>query len=424
MKTNIKQLPKSQIEIDFEIPPEEMEKYLNQAAKECSHGVKIEGFRPGKSPRALVEKKVGKHHLWEEAAEIAVRKSYVGEILDKKIEAIGHPEITIKKLAPDNPFEFTAKVAIMPEIKISEYKNLGIKCQKVSIEKKEISDTLSWLQKSRAKYSDSSDPVQNGDLVDFNFESRIGGVKIENGEIKNQIEIIGENKLSPEFEKNLIDLKKDEEKEFTIKMPENNQQKNIAEKMVSFKVKINNIQKRELPEINDEFAKTLGNFENLATLEKNIADGLKFEKEKKEKERWRMELIKKIADSSKLNLPEILIEREIERMINELEHSIEHSGLKMKDYLIQIKKTEDDLKKDFQKDAEERVKIALTLREISKLEKIEPSREEIEIRANEYLKQYHSPEEAEKNIDPQELFEYAKGILKNEKVFEFLEEVN
>ncbi len=244
---------------------------------------------------------------------------------------------------------------------------------------------------------------------------------MEGGESKNHPVILGDNRFIPGFEKELEGMKAGEEKEFSLKVPADWPRENLVNKDLDFRVKINLVQERDIPEPSDEFAKSLGNFESLDKLKQNIKEGLFTEKELREKERIRMELIEKVAKDSQIDIPEILIENELEKMIGELEHNVLSMGLEFDRYLREIKKTTEDLKKEWRNQAEKRVKIGLVLREIIKKEKIEANEEEITDKANETLKQYPGIEEAGKNIDPVRLREYAENVIKNEKAFQLLE---
>lgn len=423
MQINIAKLPKSQIQIQIELLPQEWESNLDKAAAELSKNLNIQGFRPGKAPRGLVEEKIGSQKIYEEAAQMAIRETYVKIIMEKNLEILGQPKIEILKLAIGNPLVFKATAAIMPEIKIGPYRKISqeIKNKKVSVDEKEIEDALKWLQNSRAKLITVKRPAENGDRVEIDFKAKIAGVPIEDGESKNHPFILGDGKFISGFEDQLAGMKENEEKLFSVIAPKDWRQKNLAGKKIDFEVKMKLVQERQLPELDDDFAKSLGNFNDIVSLGKSMEEGLFKEKEIKEKERWRVEAIEKIASESSVEVPEILIEKEKDKIFQELKSSLENMGLDFKHYLEHLKKTEEDLRKDWQSQAERRVKIALALRKIAEEEKIEASPEEIENKANEILKQYPDIDKAKKQIDPGYLKEYAESIVKNEKVFELLE---
>ena len=317
-------------------------------------------------------------------------------------------------------------------IELANYKGLKIKRNKLKVEKEEVDKSLDYLRQSRAKIVTVNKPAKKGDRVEIDFEFRSGGVKIEDGASKNHPLILGDGRFLPGFEKELEGMERNQEKEFSLKAPANWPDKRIADKNLDFKVKMNLVQEREIPELNDEFAKSLGHFESLDALKKNIEQGLFEEKEIKENQRIRIELIEKVAQESKMEIPFSLIEQELERMLAEFKYSINSLGLDFDKYLKEINKTFEEIKKDWRGQAEKRVKIALCLRAIADKENIEVSDEEIAERTNQDLKHYPNVEEAKKNIDPSPsaeggrvdlsvLKEYTKEVLRNEKVLGLLE---
>ena len=216
-------------------------------------------------------------------------------------------------------------------------------------------------------------------------------------------------------------MAKDEEKAFTISMPADYHEAALAGQETDFWVKIKKIEERELPELNDEFAAGLGTFSSLEALKQNIREGITKEKEEKERERIRIAVMDAIAAKTEITIPQTLIESELEKMAGELKANIESMGMNFEKYLEHIKKTAADLRTEWADEAKRRVKIALILRKISETKNIEPTEEEIVAKAEKILSRYKTPEEAAKNLDPEAIRQYARGIARNEKVFEYLE---
>jgi len=306
-------------------------------------------------------------------------------------------------------------------VDLAKYKGLKAKRNELKIDEKEIGKALDYLQNSRAKIITVNKPAKLGNRIEIDFEIRLAGVKIENGISKNHPLILGKSHFVPGFEKELEGMSAGQEKEFSLKIPVDWPDKTIADKQLDFKVKMNLVQERELPEINDDFAKSLGNLESLSALKNSIKDGLMQEKETREKERIRIELIEKIADESKMEIPENLIIEELEVMVSELKTSINELGLDFEKYLSETKTTIDEFKKRWRQQAEKRIRVDLCLRAIAKKEQIDVSDEEITERINQDLKYYGSAEQAKKDIDLKKLEEYTKNVLLNEKVFALLE---
>jgi len=306
-------------------------------------------------------------------------------------------------------------------IDLANYKGIKVRRKNLEISQDEINKILDYLQQSRAKIITVNGPAKKGNRVEIDFEVRHGGTRIEDGVSKNHPLILGEGRFLPGFEEKIEGMKAGEERNFFLKVPENWSDKRICDKNLDFTVKMNLVQEREIPDLNNEFAKSLGNFDSLDILKKSISEGLMGEKEAKERQRIRLELIEKVADNSKMEIPAELIEQELEVMEKELKFTVEGLGLDFEKYLNEIRKTREELKKDWQIQAEKRVGIAVCLKAIADKENINVSEEEINERVNQDLKNYQNTEEAKKNIDHRALREYTKEVLRNEKVFGLLE---
>jgi trigger factor len=390
MKFTIKKLPKSQIEILFEMPFEELDKFYKEAVFEFGKILKVEGFRPGHIPEAIIEREAGKMRITEEAAEHAIQENYQKVILENNITPISQPQVEILKLAPQNPLEFKVLVSVLPEIQLPDYKKIaaGIKRKEISVTEKEVEDSLLWLQKSRAKLSLKNQAAQAGDFVEIEYSSP----QLDSGKACNDAFFLGEGHFVSGFEQNLEGAKDGEVKEFSVKFPANYAQLNLAGKEVPFSVKVKSVQKADLPEITDEFAKALGKFENLEALRKNIKEGIGLEKERQESGRIRAEILGKISEASTCEVPETMIEAE--------------------------RKRTPDLSAD---QAKERIIGGLVLRELAQKENIAASEEEIKAETKKFLSQYTDVKSAENQFDPERLKEYVKDAIINEKTFEFLE---
>lgn len=434
MKYEINKLPNSEIEILVKVPLEEMEPHIKRAAILISEENEIEGFRKGKAPYDIVKNRFGELAIYEKAADLAVRKTYP-ELMEKLTTdgilnilhpPIGKPEIAVTKLAPGNELRFKVRFAVLPEVTMPDYKDIARRAvgnkKETSVSDKEIQDALNWICESRATLIAVNRAAQKGDGVEINFETRQRGVKIESGESQNHPFIIGRGKFLLGFEENLIGMKAGEEKSFTLVAPENWHEKSMAGKVFDFSVTMKSVQDRKVPEINDEFAKNLGNFSSLDALKTNIKEELIREKTDKEKQRLRFLMIEETAKESKMDIPDTLILSELGTMIDELKSGVEKMGMKWEDYLLHIKKNTEELKKEWREEAVKRVRIALCLREIATREKIAVSEEKVTEHAHKFLEQYRSTEGAAENaIDTESLREYTKNVLTNEKVFEILE---
>lgn len=354
MKISVKKLPKSEVEIEGELESEIFESYFARALKKIGETLKLDGFRTGKIPESVLLSNVPEIRILEEMAEMALGEHYPKIIEDEKIDAISRPEISITKLARNNPLGFKIKTAVLPEIKLPDYKDVAKKIissitkeeKNTEVSDKELEDTIMDIRKSRAP-------------------------KVHMAE--------HEHKEGEEH--------KHEEKE------------------------------PELPEFNDEFVGALGPFKDVEDFKTKLKENIKLEKENKLKEKTRLKIIEKIIDESKMDLPEILIEVELDKILYRMESDIAQMGLKFEDYLKHLNKTVEDLRKEFRNDAEKKAKFALVLNEIGKKENITADPEQVANEVAMILEHY-------KEADPERAQMHAENVLTNEKIFQFLETQN
>lgn len=426
----IKKLPKSRIEFEVSVPWSAWEKYLDGAAEEASKEIKIPGFRPGKAPRKMVEKKVGKEVLLNSAAQGAVQKSYVDYVTQEKLEVVGSPEIELKTVSEGKDLEYVARAAVMPEVEVSgKYKkavkkiNQEYKEKKVAVSAEEVQLELEKLAASRAKLVTVRRAAKKNDSAEIDFTVLVDGVPIENGRSLNHPVIIGKEVFIPGFEENLVGMQEGEKKEFELEFPKDYHSPNLKGRKAIFKVKVNLVQERQVPEINDEFAKSLGNFEKLEALQKNMREGMKHEQTHKMNERKRGEYIEKIIENTEVEIPQVLVHEEVHKMFHEFENQIQSMGMNMDQYLAQLKKKKEDLEKDWEPNAVKRVKSAMALRKIVKTEEVALASKEIEEEMNKTLQYYKNTKDFSKNIDMARLYNYTKGVLENERVFQILEKL-
>lgn len=423
----VKELEKSEVELSIKIPAKELDKYIEKTINKLGSELKIDGFRQGKIPADVVERTAGPDRVFHEAAEEAVKDAYVNAILDQKIEAIGEPQVALTKMAKGNDLEFTATVGVLPKIKLEGWEadvkkiNEKFRNKKIEVDEKQIDREVEFLAKQRAKIVTVNRQAKKDDQVELDFDVTQDNVPLENGSAKKQRIIIGEGKFIPGFEEHLIGMKAGEEKTFTLKFPKQYHAKHLADKDAKFDVKVHTVQERQIPEINDEFASGIGKFKDLKNLRENIHEGIEHEAKHKNEDQQKKEIIESISEKMKLDIPSVLVDREIEVMLSELEADIQKIGLNKAQYFQQLKTSEEKLKEEWKnKQAQTRVKAALAIREISKKEGIVPSSEEIEQEANKIMEYYQSIGQTEDKMDIKRLYEATKGNLTNEKVFEFL----
>lgn len=412
MKYEIKEISTTKRIIEVEVTSEEFENYYTQALSEISKGVELPGFRKGKVPEKIVEEKVSQEGVLSEASEAAVRDTWIKIVKESKVEAVSQPKVEIIKVARGNPFVFTAEFEILPEIKLPDLKSIKVEKKEIKIEEKEIEDTLNWLRQSRTKTTKKDGAAENNDLVEFSFSC----LNIENDPEKKDRIVIGKGHYISGMEEALLGMKEGEHKDFETENPQDKKEK------LEICVKVDSVNKMELPEINDEWVKTLGKFTDVNSLKEDIRKGIIEEKEIAQKQQRREEAVKKILEKTKFEVPQVLVEREVGFMMDNIKSRVNSElQISLEEYLKQIKKTEEELKKDFEKIAEERVKGFLVLHQISKDEKMEIGEEEINQKIEELLSQYPDKEMARKNMNMEQAKMYIEDELKRERIFKLFD---
>lgn len=429
INSEIKKLAGSKMEVTVTFEWKEWEKFLDEAATEYSKEIKIQGFRAGKAPRDMVEKKIGKGALLELASNKAVQATYPKIVSEKKLDVIGQPKAEILKLAEGNELVYKITTDIVPEAKMESYKSSVEKINKeyakksTEVTSEEIEKEIGEIAKSRVQHLKVERAAQNDDNVLLDFVVKLQGVPIENGTSKNHPMILGRGVFIPGFEEQVIGMNAGETKDFELNFPEEYHAKHLAGQAAQFTVTLNEVQERKTPEVTDEFAKSLGRFENLEDMRKSVKEGMEEEKKHELKEKRRAEIIEALIGATVVELPESLIHEELHKMINEFEMQLQGMNMTFDQYLQQLGKTIDELEKEWEPQAIKRIKAALALEEIAKEKEIEATQEEVEAEMNKTLAQYKKIPDVEKNIDLQRLYNYVKGMLQNEKVLEMLENI-
>ena len=420
---NLKKLPKSQVEITVTISFDELKPLIEKATQQLSEQTKIDGFRPGKVPPEMLKKKVGEMKIYEEAAALAVEKSYVEIATKEKLEPLGSPKVDFEKLAPDNDFIYKATVNLIPEVKIGDYKSVKIKEKEIVIKDEDTNKIIEEVRNQKATEVLENKAVAKGDRVEIDFDIFRDNVPIDGGAQKKYPLVVGSGQFIPGFEEQLIGLKTNEEKEFEINFPEKYHNAMLAGKPAKFKVKVLAVYKRTLQELNDDFAMGLG-IVSMDKLKEQIRHNVEHEEHHKEEERVEIEMLEKLIDKSQFgDLPDVLINAETNKMLQELESNISRQGLKFEDYLKHLNKTAEQMKLEFVPQAIKRVKGALLTRTFFLAEKMEIPESEVEREIEAAGKMYQQYPDMLKNLRTPEYRDYIRNMIGNRKVMDFLKAI-
>lgn len=426
MDVKVKKLPESKVEVSVTVPWGEWKKEIDTAAKELGKTVKIPGFRQGFIPKNVLEKRLGKAALLSEAAEHAVRHSYLETLKKENIQAIGEPEVSLEKLSEGEALGYRAVTAVMPEVKIKNFSgaikqiNRAFEKGTDEVTEEDINTELKKLAEMRAPLITVRRPAQSGDTVAVDFIVRQDGVPVENGTSKNHTLVLGKSVFIPGFEEQILGMVESEEKKFMLKFPVEYHAKNLAGKEAEFTVTLKTVQERQMPNIDDAFARTLGNFESLEKVKESLRHGMIDEKKAKRREERRSGILDALVVESEIEMPALLIDRELDRMLQEFSLRTQSLGLDLESALKQGGKTKEDLRKEWLPQAKKRIAAYLILEKLATDEKIEVESSAVEEEMNKALRQYQNPDDAKK-VDMERLYQGVREHLRNEKVFQWLE---
>lgn len=398
MKVEKKDLPKSQVELFVEVAHAELEPLLPAAAADLSGEMKVEGFRAGKVPYEVMKSRVGELPILETAARTLIHKE-MDRLLKEQVPGviIGQPQVDITKLAPGNALEFKVIVDILPTVAIEKYQQLNIAQDKAEVNDVEVTKVINQLLESQVKETLVDRAVQDTDKVVVDIKMFLDQVPVDGGQSQNTTVLIGKDYIIPGFDQNLIGSQKGEIKKFSLQYPKEHYQTNLAGKTVDFEVTIKDIYAREIPVADDHLAKNFG-LQDLAELQSNISNNMLAEKQERAKQKAELEMLDQLIKSAAISeVPDSLMQNELDLMLRELEYHLSSQGAKLDDYLQSIKKTRQDLAKDMEPEALKRIKSALLIREIAVREKIAAEPAEIDAEITHWLSHYpNDPEIAEK----------------------------
>lgn len=381
--------------LTVEVDAETFKTALDDAFKKVVKQVSIPGFRKGKIPRGLFEQRFGVEALYQDALDILLPVEYPKAIEEAGIEPVDRPEIDVEKIEKGESLIFTAKVTVKPEVKLGDYKGLGIEKDDTAVTDEDVQNELKALQERQAELVVKEEgAVENGDTVVLDFEGFVDGEAFEGGKAENYSLEVGSGSFIPGFEEQLTGLEAGAEKDVEVTFPEEYHAEDLAGKPAVFKVKIHEIKAKELPELNDEFAKDIDEeVETLAELTEKTKKRLEEAKENEADAKLREELVLKASENAEADVPQAMIDTELDRMMKEFEQRLQMQGMNLELYTQFSGQDENALKEQMKEDAEKRVKSNLTLEAIAQAENLEVTDEEVEAELTKMAEAYNMPVE-------------------------------
>ena len=409
----------NEVKLEITVESEKFDAAIQDVFKKNAKYFKIPGFRNGKAPFKMVEKMYGVQIFYEDAFNEVAGKAYEEAVKEKELEVVSKPEIDIVQIESGKDLIFTAVVATKPEVKLGKYKGIELKKVEYNVSDDDINHELGHMQERNARLvTVENRAVKDGDITIIDFEGFVDGKPFEGGKAENHELTIGSKTFIPGFEDQIIGMKPGEEKDVNVKFPEEYFSENLSGKDATFKVKLHEIKKKELPELNDEFAKDFSEFDTLEELKKSIKE--KQEKANENKAKYELEenAIEEVCKNAKLEVPAGMIEAELDNIEQDMNTRLSYQGMKLEQYLEMIGKTKEEFRGEYKEQAEKQIKSRLVLEAVAKDAEITVSEEEIAEKIKEMAKNYgRNEEEVKENLG---LRKYVEEGIKSEKTIDFL----
>ncbi|KGG80213.1 trigger factor [Caloranaerobacter azorensis H53214] len=411
------------VTLKIEIDEKKFKEGVQKAYLKNRHKFNIPGFRKGKAPRKIIEARYGEGIFYEDAINIVFPEAYNEAIKQHNLKPVDRPVIDIEQIESGKPVVFTAEVIVKPEVKLGDYKGIEVEKIEYNVTEKDVEDELKSMQERNARLVEVTDrPAKEGDILTIDYEGYVDGEKFEGGTAYNQILEIGSGKFIPGFEEQLIGKNKDEEFEINVKFPEEYHAKDLAGKDATFKIKIHEIKEKDLPELDDEFAKDVSEFDTLDELKEDIKKRLEKQAKDREKAERENKVIEKVIEAAEVDIPEVMIDNEVDYQLRNFEFTLRYQGLDLNKYLELTNTKVEDLKEKFRPEAEKTVKTELVLEAIAEKENIKETEEDLDEELKKIADGYGQDfEKFKKNIREEELEYIKEGIIRR-KTVEFLVE--
>ena len=399
MSVQVENLEHNMAKLTINVSAEELEKALDSAYKKQKGQISVPGFRKGKVPRAMIEKMYGAGVFYEDAANILMQQTYPAAIDESGVDIVSRPTVDVVQIEKGKEFIYTAEVAVRPEVTLGKYMGVTVTKIDTTVTDEEVDAELENQRNKNARTVTVTDrPVAEGDTAVIDFEGFVDGVAFEGGKGENHPLEIGSHTFIDTFEDQLVGKNTGDEVEVNVTFPEKYQAEDLAGKPATFKVKINEIKTKELPELDDEFAQDAAGVDTLAEYKEELKKSLTEKKETEAKKTKEDEAIKKIIDKSKMDIPEAMINTQCETMVEEFAQRIAQSGLTMEQYLQFSGMTVDQLKEQVRPEALTRIQSSLVLEQIAKDENIEVTDADVDAEVEKMAKAY--------GMEPDKLKEY------------------
>ena len=379
MSLQVEKLEHNMAKLTIEVSAEEFEKAMQKAYLSRRNAITIPGFRKGKAPRKMIEKMYGEGIFYEDAANELIPGAYEEALKDCEETIVSRPNIDVEQIESGKPFIFTAEVALKPEVTLGEYKGLEVEVEPVVVTDEEVQKEVDRERENNARMIDVDDrPVENGDIVNLDYSGTVDGTAFDGGQAEGYSLTIGSGSFIPGFEEQLVGMNVGEEKDVVVTFPEQYHAAELAGKEAVFACKVNGIQKKELPILDDEFAQDVSEFDTLDEYKADVRAKLTEKKEADKKRAKESAVVEKIAENAEMDIPDAMVEEQIRRMMDDFARQISSQGIPFEQYMQYTGMTQETLSAQMRPEALKRIENTLVLEAVVKAENIETSDEQVE----------------------------------------------
>ena len=401
MSHTYEKISSNKAKLSFVIPAEQFDEAMQKAYLKNRSRINVPGFRKGKAPRALIERMYGEGVFYDDAMELLFPDAYEAAVKENDLKPVDRPEMTsVDQIGAGQDLKFTCEVFVRPDVELGQYKGLEIEVAKQTVSEDDVNARIEQDRQKGARTIDVEDrPVEDGDTVNLDYAGSVDGVAFAGGTAQGQTLKIGSHQFIPGFEEQMVGMQIGEEKDLNVTFPEQYHSEELAGKAAVFHVKVNSIQRTELPELDDDFAADVSDFNTFAEYKDSIVKELTERAEKNNEVTIENALVEKAVDNATIDVPHAMIHEQLDYMMREMEMRMAYQGLRMEDFLKYTGQTREQLEHSYHGEAEKRVRIELTLEAIRKAEGIEPTEEEVKKQIEEQAKRMGQEVETfEKNL--------------------------
>lgn len=421
MNVKLEKLEKNVVQLEIEVDATRFEQGMQKAFAKNAGRFNIPGFRKGKAPRKMIERYYGEQVLYEDAINEICPETYDEAVAQNDLHPVERPEIDIKQIGSGQNFIFTAKVTLKPEVELGQYKGIEVSKKEVSVSDEDVQKELEKVAERNSRLITVEDrPIQSGDTAVIDFEGFVDGVAFEGGKGENYNLVIGSGQFIPGFEDQLIGVESGAETEVNVTFPEDYHQKELAGKPTLFKVKVNEIKVKELPAIDDEFAKDVSEFDTLEAYKEDLQKKLLETAEHQAEHETEDAVVNKAVENATIDIPKVMIENRIDSLVRDFEYRLRYQGLEMNKYLEILGTTMEAFREQFASRAENDVKTQLVIEKIGEVENITSTEEEFNEEVKKLAENYKQNEEDFKKHLREDDIEYIKGNIVIKKTVDFL----